>query len=50
MANAGVSPEIRSKLTGHQSIQMNAHYTKFEHAPLADAIFTIPAMEDSPKK
>lgn len=38
MANAGVSQEIRQKLTGHASAAMNAHYTHHELEPLRAAI------------
>ena len=44
MANAGVSQEIRQKLTGHASAEMNAHYTHHELAPLRAAIATIPGI------
>jgi hypothetical protein len=30
MANAGVSSELRQKLTGHASAKMNAQYTHHE--------------------
>jgi integrase len=42
MANAGVSQEIRQKLAGHASAEMNAHYTHHELAPLRAAISTLP--------
>ena len=45
LANAGVSPEIRCKLTGHSSFSMNDRYTKFNIPPLQSAIQTIPSME-----
>lgn len=45
LANAGVSPEIRCKLTGHSSFSMNDRYTKFNIPPLQSAIQTIPTME-----
>ena len=42
MANAGVSQEIRMKLTGHSSAEMNTGYTHHELAPLRAAIATLP--------
>jgi integrase len=44
MANAGVSQEIRQKLTGHASSEMNKHYTHHELEPLRAAIAVIPAI------
>ena len=44
MANAGVSQEIRQKLTGHTSTEVNAHYTHHELEPLRVAIGKIPAL------
>ena len=45
MANAGVSQEIRQKLTGHASAEMNKIYTHHELAPLRAAIATIPGVQ-----
>jgi integrase len=45
LANAGVSQEIRQKLTGHASAEMNAIYTHHELAPLRAAIGVIPAIK-----
>jgi integrase len=45
MANAGVSQEIRQKLTGHASAEMNAIYTHHELAPLRAAIDVIPSIK-----
>jgi integrase len=42
MANAGVSQEIRQKLTGHASAEMNTRYTHHELGPLRAAIATLP--------
>ncbi len=42
MANAGVSQEIRQKLTGHASADMNTLYTHHEIEPLRAAIATLP--------
>jgi integrase len=44
MANAGVSQEIRMKLTGHTSADMNKGYTHLELEPLRTAIGSIPAI------
>ena len=40
----GVSQEIRQKLTGHASAQMNAIYTHHELEPLRAAISVIPSL------
>jgi integrase len=45
MANAGVSVEIRQKLTGHSSAEMNAQYTHHELEPLRAAVALIPAVK-----
>ena len=42
MANAGVSQEVRQKLTGHASPEMNKLYTHHELEPLRAAIATLP--------
>src|SRR6266480_3956760 len=44
LANAGVSPEIRMKLTGHSSTEMNQGYTHHELESLRTAVATIPAI------
>jgi integrase len=44
MANAGVSQEIRQKLTGHASAEMNRLYTHHELEPLRVAIGSIPSV------
>jgi integrase len=44
MANAGVSQEIRQKLTGHASADMNKIYTHHELAPLRAAIAVLPSI------
>jgi hypothetical protein len=41
----GVSQEIRVKLTGHVSAEMNKGYTHHELAPLRAAIGLIPAIK-----
>lgn len=44
MANAGVSQEIRQKLTGHASAEMNRTYTHHELQPLRAAVTLIPSV------
>jgi integrase len=44
MANAGVSQEIRQKLTGHASADMNKIYTHHELEPLRAAIAMLPSV------
>ncbi len=44
MANAGVSQEVRQKLTGHASAAMNRLYTHHEIEPLRAAIGTLPSL------
>lgn len=44
MANAGVSQEIRQKLTGRASAEMNARYTHHELEPLRAAIARLPSV------
>jgi integrase len=46
LANAGVPVEIRQKLTGHASAEMNAIYTHHELEPLRAAIAVIPRISD----
>jgi integrase len=42
LANAGIAQEVRQKLTGHESPEMNKRYTHHELAPLRAAISAIP--------
>jgi integrase len=44
MANAGVSSELRQKLTGHASAKMNAQYTHHELEELRTAVSVIPSI------
>ncbi len=44
MANAGVSQEIRQKLTGHTTAKMNTKYTHHELEPLRTAIACTPGI------
>jgi integrase len=45
MANAGVAQEIRQKLTGHSSAEMNKIYSHIELEPLRAAIAVLPAIK-----
>ncbi len=49
MANAGVSQEIRMKLTGHLSADMNKGYTHLELEPLRAAVAAIPGIHGKAK-
>ena len=42
LANAGVSEELRMKLTGHSSKAINDRYTHLEIATLKNAVTTLP--------
>jgi integrase len=42
MANKGVSQEIRQKLTGHASSEMNKVYTQHEMERLREAVNVVP--------
>jgi len=44
LANAGVPVEIRQKLTGHATAQMNAIYTHHDLEPLRVAVAAIPSL------
>ncbi len=44
LANAGISQEIRQKLTGHASPQMNKRYTHHEIEPLRSAVAALPSL------
>ena len=45
MANAGIAQEIRQKLTGHTSAEMNKVYTHHELEPLRAAVAAIPSLK-----
>lgn len=45
MANGGVNQEIRQKLTGHSSPEMNKKYTHHELEPLRAAIKVLPSLK-----
>ena len=44
MANAGVAQELRQKLTGHASAEMNAQYAHHELESLRAAVSVIPSI------
>jgi hypothetical protein len=44
MANAGVSEEVRMKLTGHSSRDVHAKYTHLNTEPLPQAIKALPTL------
>jgi integrase len=44
LANAGVSPELRMKLTGHRSEAVHAGYTHHELQTLRDALAKLPSI------
>jgi integrase len=47
MANAGVAQELRQKLTGHASAEMNAQYTHHELESLRAAVSVIPSIDSN---
>jgi integrase len=49
LANAGVSQEVRQKLTGHASAAMNDHYTHHEIDILKAAMAKMPAIKGGRK-
>jgi len=44
LANAGIAQDVRQKLTGHESPEMNKRYTHHELEPLRAAIARIPTL------
>ncbi len=44
LANAGVAPELRMKLTGHKSLDVHHRYTHHELEPLKAAIGALPRL------
>jgi integrase len=50
LANAGISEELRMKLTGHSSKAMNARYTHLEVATLKTAITAVPLFGSQPAR
>lgn len=49
LANAGVSQEVRQKLTGHASAKMNTKYTHLEIEGLRAAVGLLPALGNGTK-
>ena len=47
LANAGVTEEVRMKLTGHSSKAMSTHYTHLEVATLKNAVASMPVFGTS---
>jgi integrase len=47
LSNAGVSQDIRMRLTGHASREVNTHYTHLELATLSQAIATLRGINTS---
>lgn len=45
LANAGVAPELRMKLTGHKSAAVHRGYSHHEMRTLADAVAKIPGLK-----
>jgi integrase len=50
LANASVSPDVRMKLTGHQSIDVDQRYTHVELEPLKKAIAQLPRLAPAQTK
>jgi integrase len=46
LANAGVTPELRMKLTGHKSAEIHRGYTHLEMDTLKDAIKKLPGLKE----
>lgn len=46
LANAGVSQELRMKLTGHSTAAVNSRYTHHELIPLREAVGKVPSLKD----
>jgi integrase len=44
LANAGVSADVRMKLTGHKSADVHQRYTHVQMEPLKKATATLPAL------
>jgi integrase len=47
LTNAGVSPDVRMKLTGHQSLDIHQRYSHVEMRPLRAAINALPRLMES---
>ena len=50
LANAGVTEEIRMKLTGHSSKAMNTRYTHLEVSTLKSAMTSLPLFGAKPQE
>lgn len=50
LANRGIAQEVRQKLTGHTSVEMNAQYTHHELEALRAAVAAIPTIEGKTRK
>jgi integrase len=48
MANAGIAPEVRMKLTGHMSLDMNDRYTHLDLLTLKNAVSSMPLLGTKP--
>jgi integrase len=48
LANSGVSPELRMKLTGHKSEAVHRGYSHHEMKTLADAVAKMPGLDKMP--
>jgi integrase len=48
LANAGISEEVRMKLTGHSSKAMNQNYTHLQMATLKNAMTALPLFGPKP--
>jgi integrase len=46
LANAGISADVRMKLTGHKSVHVHQRYTHLELEPLRRAIAALPRLND----
>jgi integrase len=44
LANAGISADVRMKLTGHRSVDVHQRYTHMELEPLRQAIAALPTL------
>ena len=44
LANAGISADVRMKLTGHKSVDVHQRYTHMQLEPLKQAIETLPRL------
>lgn len=44
LANSGLNPEIRRKLTGHKTASVHDLYTHFEHETFRAAVHAIPGL------